>query len=694
MSKPPSHNPLVEPHTLPPFAEIQPEHVVPAVEYFIERNTALVEDIVTNAKSAPSWDNFVYPMEDCDDDLSQAWSPVGHLNGVLNSEALREAYNEALLKITEFATAMGQHQGMYEGYNTLRNSAQFEQLSQAQQKTIDNALRDFTLSGIGLPKEKQQQFAANSKRLSELSSKFSNNVLDATHAWYQHITDESELSGLPASALAVAKQAAASKSLEGWVITLDIPAYLAVMTHADNRALREAMYRAYTTRASDQGTKADGSSAAEWDNSELISETLALRQQQAELLGFANYAELSLARKMAQTPEQVEEFLLNLADQSKAMAEQELAELRTFAQQDGLDELQAWDVSYYSEKLKEQQHAISQEAVRPYFPAEKVISGLFSVASRLFGLTIKQDSDITTWHPDARYYRVERDGVEIAGFYLDIYAREHKRGGAWMDVCRTRRKTAQGLQLPVAYLTCNFNPPSESIPALLTHNEVTTLFHEFGHGLHHMLTQVDVAAVSGTSGVEWDAVELPSQFLENWCWHPEVLGLLSGHYETGEPLPEDLLNKMLAAKNFQSGMMMMRQIEFALFDLRLHWHYPSLNPVDVAGVINDVRQRVAVFQPPAFNRFENSFNHIFAGGYAAGYYSYKWAEVLSADAFSVFEENGIFDADSGQRFLTEILQKGGSRDANSLFVAFRGREPENDALLRHSGIDVSQPKPA
>lgn len=689
MSNPPANNPLVESHLLPPFTEIKAEHVVPAITHFIERNTEQVDAIVA-AAIEPTWDNFVYPMEVIDDQLSQAWSPVGHLNGVQNSEQLRQAYNEALVKITEFSTAMGQHKGMYQGYQAMRNSPEFDQLSQAQQKTIDNALRDFTLTGIGLPEAQQQQFAANSKRLSELSSQFSNNVLDATHGWYHHVTQEQELAGLPASAIALAKQAAADKSLSGWVITLDIPAYLAVMTHAENRPLRAAVYRAYTTRASQLGQQADGASAAHWDNSPLITETLALRQQQAELLGFDNYAELSLARKMAQSPQQVEDFLLDLADHSKAMAEQELTELRAFAAQDGIAELEAWDVAYYSEQLKQSKHAVSQEAIRPYFPAEKVVTGLFEVASRLFGLAITEDANVATWHPDARYFRVARDGQEIAGFYLDMYARAHKRGGAWMDVCRTRRTTDQGIQLPVAYLTCNFTPPSDALPALLTHNEVTTLFHEFGHGLHHMLTQVDVAAVSGISGVEWDAVELPSQFLENWCWHPEVLTLLSGHYQTGEPLPEDLLHKMLDAKNFQSGMMMLRQIEFALFDLRLHWHYPQQVDKAVAQVLAEVRQRVAVLQPPAFNRFENSFSHIFAGGYAAGYYSYKWAEVLSADAFSVFEENGIFDPDSGQRFLQTVLQQGGSRDANTLFVAFRGREPNNDALLRHSGINVAK----
>ncbi|WP_317932812.1 M3 family metallopeptidase [Halioxenophilus sp. WMMB6] len=689
MSKPLTPNPLLESHTLPPFAEIKPEHVVPAIEQLIADNLSALEAHLAN-NSHYTWANLIAPTEQEDDQLSQAWSPVGHLNGVLNSEPLRVAYNDALLKLTEYSTKLGQHQGLYQAYQQIAASAEYPQLSQAQQQSINNALRDFTLSGIGLPEAQQQQFAANSRRLSELSSKFSNNVLDATHAWYVHIEEAAELAGLPQSALAIAQHAAEERELAGYVITLDIPAYLAVMTHADNRSLREAVYRAYCTRASSEGSKADGSSAAEWDNSELILETLALRQQQAELLGFGNYAELSLTRKMAKSPAEVEEFLLTLADHSKAMANQELAELRQFAAKDGISELQAWDVSYYSEKLKQEQHAISQEELRPYFPVERVISGLFAVAKRLFDLDIEADDSVSTWHKDARYYRVMHQGRELAGFYFDLFARAHKRGGAWMDVCRVRRQTPTGLQLPVAYLTCNFNPPSKDIPSLLTHNEVTTLFHEFGHGLHHMLTKVDVAAVSGISGVEWDAVELPSQFLENWCWHPEVIGLLSSHYQTGEALPQALLERMLAAKNFQSGMMMLRQIEFALFDLRLHWHYPESTPVSVHGVLQAVRDRVAVFQPPAFNRFENSFTHIFAGGYAAGYYSYKWAEVLSADAFSVFEEKGIFDHDSGQRFLTEILEQGGSKAANELFVAFRGREPSTEALLRHSGIEAAK----
>ncbi len=686
MSHSPEHNPLIEPSLLPPFNDIQPEHVLPAVEFLIERNRQALAERLTSSEQ-PSWDSLIAPYEHNEDLLNQAWSPVSHLNGVCNSEALRETYNKALLKLTEYGSEIGQNQDLYRAYQHIAESPEYATLSQAQQKSISNALRDFTLSGIGLPKAQQQQFAANSRRLSELSSQFANNVLDATHAWYKHITEPSALAGLPESALATAQQAAKERELDGYVFTLDIPSFLAVMTYADDRELRSEMYRAYCTRASQEGVKADGSSAAEWDNSEIMLETLALRQEQAELLGFANYAELSLARKMAHSPEQVEEFLLTLADHSRAMAEQELAELKDFAHNDGV-ELEAWDVSYYSEKLKHAQHSISQEELRPYFPAQKVVSGLFAVAKRLFDLDISEVPDATTWHPDAKYYRVERQGQPVAGFYFDLYARAHKRGGAWMDVCRNRYRSPDGIQLPVAYLTCNFTPPSDSHPSLLTHDEVTTLFHEFGHGLHHMLTQVDVASVSGISGVEWDAVELPSQFLENWCWHPEVIGLLSSHYQSHEPLPRDLLDKMLAAKNFQSGMQMLRQIEFSLFDLQLHWHYPSLEkPVDINGVLQKVRDRVAVFQPPAFNRFENGFSHIFAGGYAAGYYSYKWAEVLSADAFSLFEEKGIFDADSGNKFLTEILEKGGSRDANDLYVAFRGREPTTEALLRHSGIE-------
>ncbi len=680
-------NPLLANPLLPPFESIKPEHVVGAIDQLITRNKEALETLLSE-NGTPTWDNLFAKLEANEDELGKAWSPVSHLNGVLNSQELREAYNQALMKLTQYGTELGQHQGLYQAYQQLVESESFQSLSQAHQKAVQNSLRDFTLSGIGLPQEQQTQFAETRKRLSELSSQFSNNVLDATHAWHKHFTDESALAGLPDSALALAKQAAQNKQLEGFVVTLDIPSYLAVMTYAQDRSLRDEMYRAYCTRASEFGTKADGSSADEWDNSDLILETLKLRQQQAELLGFANYAELSLAKKMAKTPAQVEEFLLDLADRSRAMAEQELSELKAFAAKDGITDYQPWDASFYSEQLKQEQHSISQESLRPYFPADKVVNGLFTVANKLFGLDIAEDNDITTWHNDAKYYTVSREGQQIAGFYLDLYAREHKRGGAWMDECRVRRRTQSGMQLPVAYLTCNFNPPSAELPSLLTHDEVTTLFHEFGHGLHHMLTEIDVAAVSGINGVEWDAVELPSQFLENWCWHPEVIALLSGHFETNEPLPKDLLDKMLAAKNFQSGMQMLRQIEFALFDLRLHWQYPTLDPVSVSGVLNTVRERVAVITPPDFNRFENGFSHIFAGGYAAGYYSYKWAEVLSSDAFSVFEENGIFDADSGKRFLTEILQKGGSKDANELFVAFRGREPNTDALLRHSGIRV------
>ncbi|GLS24420.1 M3 family metallopeptidase [Marinibactrum halimedae] len=684
-------NPLLSHHTLPPFKELAAEHVETAIHQLIEDNEKALESLLVSTPN-PTWENFVAVLEADDDRLNQAWSPVSHLNSVKNNEALRQAYETSLAALSAHSTKLGQHKGLFQAYHSLKSGDSFCGLSQAQQKTIDNALRDFHLAGVDLPDEQRQAFADIKQRLSKLSSQFSNNVLDATQGWHKHLEDTARLAGMPEMSIAQAEQAAKAKGYEGGaVLTLDIPSYLAVMTYADDRELRAEMYRAYTTRASSEGKKTDGESASEWDNAPLIEETLSLRHQMAELLGFENYAEYSLARKMAESPAQVEAFLLDLAQKSRVMAEQDVAALEAFAQSLGMETLEAWDVAYCSEKLKEAQYAVSQEALRPYFPAEKVIAGMFEVVEKLFGVSVQRDDAVPTWHEEAHYYRLygvndQGEPTEIAGFYLDIYARENKRGGAWMDECRVRRRTEEGLQLPVAYLTCNFTPPNGDTPSLLTHNEVTTLFHEFGHGLHHMLTQVDVAAVSGINGVEWDAVELPSQFLENWCWEASVITELSGHYQTEEKLPAELLEKMLAAKNFQSAMQMLRQVEFALFDLRLHWQYQSETPVPVADVLDQVRKEVAVLIPPSFNRFENGFSHIFAGGYAAGYYSYKWAEVLSSDAFSLFEENGIFDEATGQKFLQNILQKGGSEPAATLFNAFRGREPNTDALLRHSGI--------
>ncbi|PUA28142.1 MAG: oligopeptidase A [Cellvibrio sp. 79] len=678
-------NPLLEAHTLPPFSAIRAEHVEPAVRQLIDDGRAQLKSLLGEL-STVTWSNLVAPLEEQGDKLDQAWAPVSHLNSVANSDELRKAYTESIALLTDYSTEFGQNEDLYKAYQQLADSSEFTQLNQAQQQTLNNALRDFRLGGVALNEADKKRFGEIQKRLSELSTQFSNNVLDATQAWHKHFDNADALVGLPESALAQAAQAAAQKNLQGYVITLDFPSYYTVIMYADNRALREEIYTAYVTRASAAGKKADGSPAAEWDNSAIITETLALRHELAKLLGFNNYAERSLASKMAESPAQVLQFLTELAQKTKPYAERDYAELRAFATANGCADLQAWDTTYYSEKLRVEKYSVSQEELRPYFPAEKVIAGMFDVVQRLFGIQVKQITDFDTYHPDVRFYHIEKNDKQIASFYLDLFAREKKKGGAWMADCRVRRKISSGVQLPVAFLTCNFTPPVGDTPSLLTHDEVTTLFHEFGHGLHHMLTQIDVAAVSGINGVAWDAVELPSQFMENWCWEPEAIPLISGHYQTGESLPQNLLDKILAAKNFQSGLQMIRQLEFSLFDFRLHAEYNPAAPKSAQDVLNEVRDLVAVIKPPAFNRFENSFSHIFAGGYAAGYYSYKWAEVLSADAYSRFEEEGIFNAQTGESFLQEILQQGGSRAPMELFKNFRGREPQIDALLRHSGI--------
>ena len=675
-------NPLLESSELPPFSKILPEHIQPAIEAIINDNEAAIDALLASGKGK-DWASLQSVIDQLDDRLSQAWSPVGHMNAVVNSDELRDAYNSCLPMLSEYSTRLGQNQQLFEAYEALASSNEFDQLDAAQQKIINDNLRDFRLAGVALADDKKQRFGDIQKQLSELTSKFSDNVLDATMAWNKLITDESELAGLPESALAGAKQLAAAKEKEGWLLTLDFPSFFPVMTYCDNRELREEVYTAFSTRASDQGPN-----AGEFDNTDNIKKILKLRHELAQLLGFENYAEYSLATKMAGSTEEVLGFLEDLAAKSKPQAEKELEALRAFAKDEfGVDDLQAWDIGYYGEKLRQQRYAISQEELRPWFPAEKAISGMFDVVSRLYGVNFENVNDVDTWHKDVRFFNITRDGKTIGRFYLDLYAREHKRGGAWMDVCRSRWKTDSDVQLPVAYLTCNFTTPVGDKPALLTHDEVVTLFHEFGHGLHHMLTKVDYPAASGISGVAWDAVELPSQFMENWCWEKEGLALISGHFETGEPLPEDKLQKLLAAKNFQSAMMMVRQLEFSLFDFRLHKEYRD--DLDVQSVLDDVRQQVAVVIPPASNRFQNSFSHIFAGGYAAGYYSYKWAEVLSADAFSKFEEDGIFNRTTGEAFLHEILEKGGSAEPMELFVNFRGRKPEIEALLRHSGIEAA-----
>lgn len=676
-------SPLLEPQLLPAFSQIKVEQIEPAIHQILTDNREIVAKLVSE-QVEPSWDSLVSPLEEMNDHLAKAWSPVSHMNAVVNSDELREAYNACLPKLSQYWTEMGQNQGIYTAFKQLADSDGFAKLTESQQKVINNTLRDFRLSGIALNDADKQRYAELQQKLSELTTKFSENVLDASNDWNKLITDEAELSGLPPMALAAAKQLAEAKEKDGWLLTLDFPSYLPAITYADNRELRKEVYTAFSTRASDQGP-----GEGKWDNSEVMTQILDQRLELAKLLGFDNYAEYSLATKMAETPDQVIQFLNDLAEKSLPVAKRDYQQLCDFARDEyGVEELQAWDLAYYSEKLKQACYSISEEQIRPYFPLPKALQGLFAVTGKLFDIQINEVTEFDRWHDDARLFEISREGQVIARFFFDLYAREKKRGGAWMDDCRVRRRLDDGaLQLPVAYMVCNFNSPVGDDPALLTHNEVTTLFHEFGHGLHHMLTKIECADVSGINGVAWDAVELPSQFLENWCYEPEALELISGHYQTGEPLPQDLLDKMLAAKNFQSGMMMVRQLEFSLFDFRLHREYQP-GETEVQALLNDVRSKVAVITPPAFNRFQHSFSHIFAGGYAAGYYSYKWAEVLSADAFSRFEEEGIFDQKAGNEFRSNILEMGGSKEPMELFVAFRGREPEVDALLRHSGITV------
>jgi len=671
-------NPLLDMQGLPAFSQIKAEHVEPAIDQILADNRQQIKDLLASVEK-PDWHNLVAPIEELDDRLSRAWSPVSHMNSVVNSDELRAAYNACLPKLSDYATEMGQNAELYQAYKTVAETDQ--SLNPEQQKVLSNALRDFHLSGIDLPVEKQQRFKEISLQMSELTSKYEENILDATNAWFKQINDAAELAGLPESALALAKQNAEQRELDGWVLTLDFPSYYPVMTYADNAQLRLEIYRAYNCRASDQGENPD------WDNSAVMEKILALRHEQAQLLGFANYAERSLAKKMARDVGQVFDFLNDLAKRSKPQAEQELKELRDYvAKQHGIDDLNPWDVAYYSEKLRQERYSITQEELKPYFPVDRVIQGMFDVVSRLYNVSFHQLDGVDVWHPDVRFYEIRDESGVRAQFYFDLYARAKKRGGAWMDDCASRMVKASGLQLPVAYMTCNFTPPVGDKPALLTHGEVETLFHEFGHGLHHMLTRVDYSAVSGINGVAWDAVELPSQIMENWCWEKPALDLFAAHYETGEPLPDKLFERMLAAKNFQSAMMMVRQLEFSLFDFHIHADYAPDKGGRIYEILNQVRQQVSVIMPPDWNRFAHGFSHIFAGGYAAGYYSYKWAEVLSADAFSMFEENGLFDQATGKAFLQNILEKGGSEDAMALFVAFRGREPKIDALLRHSGI--------
>lgn len=684
---PANDNPLLDFSDLPRFDAIKPEHVTPAIDALLARSRAVIAQLEAPMQQV-SWNDFIEPLENTTEQLGRAWGVVGHLNAVQDTPELRAAYNENQPKLTEFWTGVAQNIALFDKYKALQNDADFATFSAARQRIIDNAVRDFRLGGADLPEDKKARFAAIQEQHSALSTKFSENVLDATNDYALLIEDEAELAGLPTDVMQAARAAAGHDGKPGYKFTLHFPSYFPILQLADNRALRETIYRANATKASELGVK------PEWDNTQIITELLKLRAEEAQLLGYQNFAEVSLVPKMAQTPQQVIDFLQDLAQRARPFAEKDLTELRAFAQQElGLETLEAWDVTYASEKLREQRYAFSEQEVKQYFPEPKVIAGLFRLTQTLYGVQIKPDT-APVWHQDVQFFRIEKDGTLIGQFYLDLYARSGKRGGAWMDDARGRRRKDDALQTPVAYLTCNFSSPVGNNPALFTHDEVSTLFHEFGHGLHHMLTQVEEIGVSGISGVEWDAVELPSQFMENFCWEWEVLQHMTAHADTGAALPRALFDKMLAAKNFQSGLQTLRQVEFSLFDMHLHFEHDACGSRSVQDVLNDVREKFAVLLPPAFNRFQNAFSHIFAGGYSAGYYSYKWAEVLSADAYGAFEEaradpsgNGdTLAAETGRKFQSEILAVGGSRPALESFKAFRGREPNIDALLRHSGM--------
>ncbi len=673
-------NPLLDFSALPQFADILPEHVSPAVDQLLAECRAAVEKAVSDP-GEPSWAGFVAPLEDVNEKLSRAWGQVSHLHGVLDSPELREVYNANLPQITLYYAELGQHDGLFSKFKALKASAGYAGLTAAQRKIVDNELRDFHLGGADLGKTEKQRFMEIQEELATLAAQFEEHMLDATNAFSYYSVDEQELAGLPDDALAMARAAAEAEGKSGWKFTLHMPSYLPVMQYADNRALRETFYRAYVTRASELGSK------PEWDNTPLINRIVILRQEAAKLLGFNSYAEVSLEPKMAETPAQVLDFLNALAQRAKPYAQRDMAELKEFAARElGLAEPQTWDIAWVSEKLRVARYSFSDNEVKQYFPEPQVLAGMFKVVETIYGLQIRS-STAPAWHPDVKFFEItDQTGAKVGEFYLDLYARSSKRGGAWMDDAITRRRRNDTIQTPVAYLNCNFAPPVGGKPALFTHDDVITLFHEFGHGLHHLLTRVEDLGVSGINGVEWDAVELPSQFMENFCWEWDVVRHMAKHVDSGATLPRELFDKMLAAKNFQSGMQTMRQLEFSLFDMHLHTDFDPQAGQTALQLLDQVRARVAVLKPPAYNRFPNNFSHIFAGGYAAGYYSYKWAEVLSADAYALFEENGVLNPEVGHRFWSEILAQGGARPAIESFKAFRGREPAIDALLRHNGM--------
>ena len=671
-------NPILFRDSLPLFDQIKPSHISPAIEGMLKEANSLIHSLKVMGGSI-SWENFVEPIEMVSEKISRAWGQIEHLNAVVNSDDLRKAYNDNLIKLTEFYTNLSQDEALYKKYQSLKDGEIFKSLTPSQKRIIDNVLREFKLGGAELNELEKVRFKVIQEKLAKLSTQFEENILDATNEFSIFVGDAHDLKGIPEENIKKAQSEAIEDKTEGYKFTLHFPSYLPVMQYAEDRNLREKLYRGYATRASELASP-------KFDNTKLIDEILALRYESAKLLGFNHFTEMSLVTKMAKSNEEVVSFLMDLANKAKPFALKDMEELSAFSKTLGIEKLEAWDIAYVSEKLRQAKYSFSENEVKQYFPEHRVLKGLFKVVETIFKLKIIK-TDAPTWHKDVSFYSIKNDGDELVGqFYFDLYARNHKRGGAWMDEAISRYKNSFESSHPVAFLTCNFSSPSENKPALFSHDDVITLFHEFGHGLHHMLTKVDEYSISGIKGVEWDAVELPSQFMENFCWEWDVVKHMTEHVDNKSPLPEALFKKMIEAKNFQSGMQTLRQIEFSLFDIRLHTQYSDQNKINSLKLLETIRDEIAVVRPPAWNRFPNSFSHIFAGGYAAGYYSYKWAEVLASDAFSLFEEEGILSSNAGQKFQEEVLSKGGSRPAMESFVAFRGRAPSVDALLRHSGM--------
>jgi len=671
-------NPVLYRESLPLFDRIEPDHVSPAIESVLNEANTLIHSL--KEMNAPtSWNNFVEPIEIISEKISRAWGQIEHLNAVVNSDSLRKAYNDNLIKLTEFYTNLSQDESLYKKYQSLKDSEVFKSLTPSQKRIIDNVLREFKLGGAELNETDKKRFKVIQEKLAKLSTQFEENILDATNEFSIFVDHLDELIGIPEENIKKAHAEAKEDKKEGYKFTLHFPSYLPVMQYADNRTLREKLYHAYATRASELASP-------KFDNTNLIEEILSLRYESSKLLGFKHFTEMSLVTKMAKSSEEVITFLMDLANKAKPFALKDMDELKSFAKTLKIEKLEAWDIAYVSEKLRQAKYSFSENEVKQYFPEHRVLKGLFKVVETIFKLKIIK-SDAPTWHKDVSFYSIKNENDELIGqFYFDLYARNHKRGGAWMDEAISRYKNSLGSSHPVAFLTCNFSSPSDNKPALFSHDDVITLFHEFGHGLHHMLTKVDDYSISGIKGVEWDAVELPSQFMENFCWEWDVVKHMTEHVDNKNTLPKSLFDKMIEAKNFQSGMQTLRQIEFSLFDIRLHTEYSDQNKINPLKLLETIRDEIAVVRPPSWNRFPNSFSHIFAGGYAAGYYSYKWAEVLASDAFSLFEEEGILSSHAGQKFQNEILSQGGSRPAMESFIAFRGREPTVDALLRHSGM--------